>query len=75
MPVDVEHARALGRGATASIVKAKVRKWSAKKSPVAEAKLPKRHCARASSSSSSSDTCNNGQLAGTTATASQGPFE
>ena len=38
MPVDVEHAHTLARGATASVVKAKVRKWSAKKSPAAEAK-------------------------------------
>ncbi len=72
LPVDVEHARALGRGATASIVKAKVRKWSAKKSPAAEAKDHKRHGARASSSSSSGDTCDNGQLAGSTAAAYQG---
>ena len=50
MPVDVEHAHALCRGATASIVKAKVRKWSAKKSPAAEAKRHKKDCASASSS-------------------------
>ena len=68
MPVDVEHARTLARGATASVVKAKVRKWSAKKNPAAEAKCHKRHCTRASSSDSRSD----GQFAGTTATASKG---
>ena len=64
MPVDVEHAHTLARGATASVVKAKVRKWSAKRSPAAEAKHHKRHCAGASSSDN--------QFAGTTATASQG---
>ena len=60
MPVDVEHAHTLARGATASVVKAKVRKWSAKKSPAAEATHHKRHCAGASSSDN--------QLAGTAAT-------
>ena len=68
MPVDVEHAHALGRGATASIVKAKVRKWSGKKSPAAEAKHHKKHCAKASSSDSGTDS----KLAGSTATAYQG---
>ena len=52
MPVDVEHAHTLARGATASVVKAKVRKWSAKKTPAAEAKRHKRHCTRPSSSDS-----------------------
>ena len=55
MPVDVEHAHTLARGATASVVKAKVRKWSAKKTPAAEAKHRNRHCARASSSNSGND--------------------